>query len=139
MSESLQQRIEKIRTDVQAILTVLGRRLIDPKRERPDQHLDLDSTHLQNANLVDANMQHAFLEKANLQGAFLGRANLQGALLIEANLQGASLIKANLQDAGSLTPDQIRSAKSWERATFSDGLREALGLPPNDPVKEAPQ
>ena len=32
---------------------------------------------------------------------------------------------------------EIRSAKSWETATFSDDLRESLGLPSNDPVKES--
>jgi hypothetical protein len=37
---------EKPRTDIQAILTVLGRRRINLKRERPGQHLDLTKCHL---------------------------------------------------------------------------------------------
>jgi hypothetical protein len=178
---------EKPRTDIQAILTVLGRRLVGPKRERHDQRLDLTSTHLQGVNLARADLRNASLKDANLQGAFLFAANLQGASLFKVNLRGAYLryaemqgafliqtdlrdanlneadlegaslteaemqgasfykanlqrvflTKANLQDAKDLTPDQIRSAKSWESATFSDDLRESLGLPSNDPVEES--
>ena len=139
---------EKPRTDIQAILTVLGRRLVGPKREHPHQRLDLFSSHLQGAVLIKANLQGAVLSganlqradltKANLQSAFLEETNLQSADLREANLQGAILIKADLQNAQGLTPDQIRSAESWESAIFSDDLREALGLPPNNPAQKSP-
>ena len=74
---------------------------------------------------------------ANLQ-ALLINTDLQGAVFWGANLQGANLREAKLRDAQGLTPDQIRSAESWESAIFSDDLRETLGLPPNDPAEKSP-
>jgi Pentapeptide repeats (8 copies) len=54
----------KLATDIQAVLTVLGRRT--PRRgEVP---LDLAETNLQGANLGGANLQGAILWDANLQG-----------------------------------------------------------------------
>ncbi len=115
-------------TDIQAILTVLGRRDKEARKrevqglnlERTDlrgaflpraklqdaifwksslQHARLDEANLQGAYLSLANLQHANLDKADLQGADISRANLQGAQLWRANLQGAYLSLANLQDA----------------------------------------
>jgi uncharacterized protein YjbI with pentapeptide repeats len=90
---------EKPRTDIQAILTVLGRRLISPKRESSDQHLDLSHAHLAGAYLENAHLQRADLANADLQGATLGGARLQAARLKGANLQGANLVLAELQGA----------------------------------------
>ncbi len=64
--------------DVQAILTVLG------KRKRP--RLDLSATNLRGADLHDA-----FLHEANLRDADLRSALLAGAQLQEADLRGAIL------------------------------------------------
>jgi hypothetical protein len=84
-------------TDIQAILTVLGRRNAD--YDRPNSSLILARTNLQGADLIEANLQGAVLNGATLQGAFLSGANLQGAILNGANLQGAFLQGANLQGA----------------------------------------
>jgi uncharacterized protein YjbI with pentapeptide repeats len=107
-----------VRSDIQAILTVLGRRKIGP--DRPERPLDLSRTNLQDAVLVKANLQDAHLYGANLQGAHLdeanlrdarlGEANLRDAIFYEADLQGAVLFKANLQGA------DLRGAKNLERA-----------------------
>jgi hypothetical protein len=86
-------------TDIQAVLTVLGRTAIPfaPKGEK--RRLDLRGTNLAGAELNGANLQGAFLKDANLQGAYLRVANLQGAYLWVANLQGADLRQASLQGA----------------------------------------
>jgi hypothetical protein len=81
--------------DVQAVMTVLGRR----NSREGDPELDLDSVDLREAQLDRANLQGAYLNGANLQGATLFNANLQGASLSFANLQGAYLNGANLQHA----------------------------------------
>ncbi|MEH2439580.1 pentapeptide repeat-containing protein [Nostoc sp.] len=97
----------KLQTDIQAALTVIGRR--KSENELENQTLDLSNIDIRGANLIKANLQGAILYKANLQRAILieanlqranlNKANLQRAILSEANLQGAYLIKANLQGA----------------------------------------
>jgi Pentapeptide repeats (8 copies) len=85
----------KLATDIQAVLTVLGRRT--PRRgEVP---LNLAETNLQGANLGGLNLQGAILWDVNLQGAHLAETDLQGAILWDANLQGAQLDGVNLQGA----------------------------------------
>jgi len=103
--------------DIQAILTVLGRR--DRKYEREGQSLDLRASDLRGADLGKASLRGANLSGANLLGADLSEANLSRANLIAANLVanlrradlsgadlggadlfGANLDGANLQSAG---------------------------------------
>jgi uncharacterized protein YjbI with pentapeptide repeats len=84
-------------TDIQAILTVLGRRKKAGKKD--DVLLDLSAADLRGANLSGANLHEALLWGANLQEAVLAGANLQGANLLDANLQEANLWEANLQGA----------------------------------------
>jgi len=98
---------------------------------------------LVNADLRDANLQQAFLAFANLQQANLGFADLQGADLINANLQQANLFQANLQwadfrGAKGVTASQIKQARNWELAFYSDDFLKKLGLPDNhnEAVKE---
>jgi len=102
----------------------------------------LVEANLQGAYLVEANLQEAYLDEANLQGAKLRGANLQGAKLSEANLQGAYLDGANLQGATlvgakGLTASQVKKAKNWKLAFYSDDFLKKLGLPPdhNERVK----
>ncbi|MBD2299473.1 pentapeptide repeat-containing protein [Nostoc sp. FACHB-190] len=112
------RQIQKIRTDIQAALTIIGKLNCDNEQE--NQWLDLRSinirgayfpkeTKLQRAYLEDANLQEILLEEAylqetifigaNLTGAKLSMAELEKAKLHKANLQGADLIQANLQGA----------------------------------------
>jgi uncharacterized protein YjbI with pentapeptide repeats len=81
--------------DVQAVLTVLGRRAV----MATDPGLDLRDTDLRFADLIGANLQRAILLGTQLQGAFLLEAQLQGAALWGAQLQDASLQDAHLQGA----------------------------------------
>jgi uncharacterized protein YjbI with pentapeptide repeats len=90
--------------DVQAAMTVLGRRK-SPEATGLDltdadlRHAELGSADLRRADLRGAQLQEADLHWARLDGANLDRANLQGAFLNNASLQGANLIQAELQDA----------------------------------------
>ena len=82
-------------SDLQAVLTVLGRRRV----MAGDPPLDLHGTDLRGTVLVGAQLQGAFLADAQLQGALLEGTQLQGAFLQGAQLQGASLDGAQLQGA----------------------------------------
>ncbi len=110
------------------------------------QGAKLFGANLQGAKLFGANLQGAYLRGANLQGAKLFGANLQGAYLSGANLQGADLhwanlsrarmIQANLRGADlrnaiNLTAPQVKRAKNWELALYSDDFLKKLGLKPD--------
>jgi hypothetical protein len=86
------------RTDIQAILTVLGRRERGPDREEPGP-LDLSSTDLRWADLYGAILEGAHLAGASLAGARLTGAHLEGADLSGAHLEGADLEDAHLDGA----------------------------------------
>jgi hypothetical protein len=98
-------RSERIRpaTDVQAILTVLGRRKRCEKemrdREGENRRLDLSETDLRGALLSGAHLEDAVLTRAHLEGAFLFNAHLKDAILLDAHLEGAHLFSAHLKDA----------------------------------------
>ena len=84
-------------TDIQAVLTVIGRRKAD--YDPPGQRLDLHYTDLRWANLVKSKFQEANFREANLQRAFLNDANLQKVIFFNADLQAATLNEAKLQGA----------------------------------------
>jgi hypothetical protein len=112
-------------TDVQAALTVLGRRTLEHEKDatpdldmagtqlagarlyppgtgRPAPNLsgaDLSKANLSEANLTGANLSKATLSSAILTGAHLGEANLSEATLSKANLADAILSRANLRGA----------------------------------------
>ena len=94
-------------TDIQAALTVIGRRRTgyDP----PEQRLDLSNTDLRWANLVKAKLQEANFRGANLQWAFLRKSNLQEVIFFKADLQAADLTKSNLQGADLLLANLQRA------------------------------
>ncbi|MCW5317397.1 pentapeptide repeat-containing protein [Nostoc sp. KVJ3] len=87
----------KLQTDIQAALTVIGRRKSENDPE--NQRLDLCNIDIRGADLREAKLQKADLREANLQGAELTKANLQGADIFGANLQEANLRQANLEGA----------------------------------------
>jgi uncharacterized protein YjbI with pentapeptide repeats len=103
------------RPDIQAALTILGRR-DDRAPGRLDYEdansfvLDLRGSNLAYADLNNSNLGPVLLDDANLQGASLSVAKLKGASLNHANLQEADLFKANLSDA-SLNGAQLQ--RSW--------------------------
>jgi len=96
-----------IRPDVQAALTVVGRR---------DSHCDIRSIDLSGANLFAADLAGADLAGANLRQANLIEANLRdanlaGAILFGANLDSAKLIGADL--AGADLRDVLLTLAWW--------------------------
>jgi hypothetical protein len=83
------------RPDIQAALTVIGRR--DTTHDR--QPINLADANLTRANLTDADLARAILTGAILTGANLTDANLIGANLTRANLTRANLTHADLARA----------------------------------------
>ncbi len=83
--------VKRPSADLQAVLTVLGRRDHIHDEDRP---LDLRDTNLRGMDLQDARLSHAILEGARLDVAKLRRAHLE-----EADLAAASLIVTDLADA----------------------------------------
>jgi len=100
---------DKAPTDIQSILTVVGRRnWIEEEREQMRvlnlrmtnlSHIDLRRANLERTNFRGCNMEFANFAEANLSGAFLGEANLRNSNLAKANLMGANLVGANLVNA----------------------------------------
>ncbi|MBV9606404.1 MAG: pentapeptide repeat-containing protein [Solirubrobacterales bacterium] len=82
-------------TDVQAALTVLGRRRLEQDTDAP---LFLSYTALAGATLTGAHLERAMLSGTNLEGADLFKAHLNTADLEGASLRGAGLLLANLND-----------------------------------------
>jgi Pentapeptide repeats (8 copies) len=98
--------------DVQAALTVLGRREPAFGPDLDLRHTDLRGANLRRAVLEEAVLEGACLQKANLSkallhAAYLEDAQLQGALLYDARLRSASLNGARLQGA------QLHGAKLY--------------------------
>ncbi len=123
------------RTDIQAILTVLGRRDRSDERES-DRRLDLGATDLRGADLGGAHLGGAILNGANLEGAilwgaylggaYLGLAYLRGAYLGAAYLGGADLWGANLEGA-NLRGADLQGADLWE-ANLGEARLEGANL-----------
>jgi hypothetical protein len=137
------------RADIQAILTVIGRRAYDP--DRPFERIDLSKTYLERAHLewarldgaylIRADLREAVLEDADLSGvllavadlrgaylnrAHLDRADLRGASLHRTNLGGASLLYADLREA-DLTSADLRGADLRRAIVSQDQLDSAMG------------
>lgn len=92
------------RPDVQAAITVIGRR---ESREEPTP-IDLSDVNLARANLVGANLIGADLTNADLFRANLGRANLAGGALDQADLTDADLNRADLTAASLFHANLVR-------------------------------
>ncbi|HST92310.1 MAG TPA: pentapeptide repeat-containing protein [Brevundimonas sp.] len=95
----------KPRTDVQAAVTVLGRR---PNRTERNA-LDLSGTDLSGADLRAARLAGATLDRSRLQRVNLSGGDLTGASLMAADLTDALLVASQLQGA-FLTAATLRSA-----------------------------
>lgn len=111
----------RIATDVQAALTVLGRR---PPGRAERGSLNLQRTRLTCANLTNADLLDADLTGANLADANLKRANLTWAKLIGADLSRADLTLATLTYA-DLTDANLGHAHLTLASLLSATLRQA--------------
>ncbi len=97
-AEEPAEKIPKLDADIQAVLTVIGRR--SPTFGKGEsQPLDLSETDLREAYLWGAHLDGAFLWGAHLEGATLIEAHLEVALLAGAHLEGAFLDQAHLNQA----------------------------------------
>ena len=89
--------------DVQAALTVIGRRKPTPGRVDLSgvniPRVDLSEAQLADAYLMDADLEGADLSGSHLKGAFLNGAHLEGAHLNRADLEGATLYEVHLEGA----------------------------------------
>ena len=108
----------RLDADLQAILTVIGRRHAPFDAGNP---LDLHGTCLARAVLAGANLSGAFLYEANLSGAILTNADLRGARLWKADLSGAVLDGAHLEGAdltgaAGLSAEGLKGAH-WDGTT----------------------
>jgi uncharacterized protein YjbI with pentapeptide repeats len=107
--------------DVQAALTVLGRR---KPSIGPAQQLDLTAIDLRGADLRGAKLQRADFFQARLQGATLLEAQLQEATFRAAWMQRAFLRQAQLQRA-HLIVAQLQHADLWAAQLQEAYLTEA--------------
>ena len=136
--EDIPTAAEKPPTDIQAILTVIGRR--EPTgNNRGNDPLDLSFTRLVRANLTGANLNTADLVGANLTRAWMFGANLSGANLNTANLSGANLNEADLTwadlfGAKNLTAEQVWSARNWDKAILPEDLLHLKDLTRRPPL-----
>jgi hypothetical protein len=113
------------RADIQAILTVLGRR---SWYSREEHSLDLHEVALANAYLPSAHFEKAFLYESNLEGAVLNNAQFQGAWLWKAHLrnaelEGARFEGADLTGAVGLTWPQLNRARIDDKTKLPEYLR----------------
>jgi uncharacterized protein YjbI with pentapeptide repeats len=97
--------VRSTRPDVQAALTVIGRR--DPRRDR--RRIDLSGANLSGASLTRADLSGANLSKADLSGAYLVEAELRATNLNYADLTGANVIMAHL-DRAALNGTNLKDA-----------------------------
>ena len=114
-------------TDMQAILTVIGRRKT-PGNNRHNARLDLNHTRLVGADLRMADLNRADLAGADLTGADLTGADLTDADLVDANLLGvnltrAKLLGANLTGSKYLRAEELQSALNWRDVHLPDHLK----------------
>lgn len=87
----------RLRGDVQAAVTVIGRRDVD--QDDAARRIDLAEANLVGADLPGARLAHVDLAQANLEWADLTNADLPRANLWNANLAHAKLVNANLRGA----------------------------------------
>ncbi len=144
LTQNKKPESDKIKTDIQAALTIIGRRII--KQDPPGWRIDLKDASLSRANLsgaylIGADLIGADLSEANLTGSDLSGANLSGAnlsraILFQADLLGANLSLADLSGAylsrailrgadlnwAKLTYEQIKTATIDERTILPEDL-----------------
>jgi len=118
----------KVSLDIQAILTVIGRRKYSFNNGEI-KVLDLQKTCLQHvslfkANLEGANFEGTYLQGADLEVAILFNVNLKGAILIESKLEGTVLFGASLERA-SLKRANLKRADLKKTNFIEANLEEA--------------
>lgn len=104
VQHQLQDDVSPPAADVQAALTVIGRRKVE------DDEVNLSGAHIPKAYLAKADLTGVDLTDADLRGADLRDADLRDADLRGAILTHAVLSGADLTDAKVLTQEQLNDA-----------------------------
>jgi hypothetical protein len=81
--------------EIQAILTMLGRRRRDRGREHVWQRLDLQHSNLRGAKFLIAHMEKARFDFAHMEGSIFYGAYVEEAIFYGAHVEGASFYRAN--------------------------------------------
>ncbi|WP_427162948.1 pentapeptide repeat-containing protein [Aliinostoc sp. HNIBRCY26] len=116
------EEFPKLRRDIQAALTVIGRR--NSQQDDANKKLDLRFTDLKRADLLGTDLQRVDLRGADLRGADLHSCNLSDANLENAKLSGCFLYEANLVRA-NLQSANLQGANLNRADLYSANLREA--------------
>lgn len=116
---------ENTRPEVQAILTVIGRRQGVDYEIREGKVINLRKTNLAKRDLRRVNFAGVNLRGVNLRGANLTEANLAGAFLAEADLRETILVRANLAGA-NLTNADLSSTNLREVELAGANLTKAI-------------
>ena len=121
-------------TDVQAALTVIGRRKVVG-------HVNLAGAHIPHANMFEANLQDVYFFNANLARAYIFRADLTNAHLRNANLRNANLTGADLRYTdltnADLTETDLRGA-TVTQAQLDQACGTNVKLDPKLTIKPCP-
>jgi hypothetical protein len=105
--------------DIQAILTILGRRTTTAGQGENKQ-LDLHGTDLRRLDLRYANLKHAILDDANVSEADLSYAHLEQAQINNAYLNGTRLYRAHLE--GTILQGSNLNGAGFEGAHLKDAM-----------------
>ena len=108
-------------TEIQAVLTILGRRRRSRKREQKGQRLNLGGSDLRGASFYGAQVEGAWFDNAHLEGASIHGAYAGGASFFSAHLEGAWFEKAHLKGA-------IFDVAHVERAIFGEAELNRAGF-----------
>ena len=136
IDELLTFRVVKPPTDIEAVLTIIGRRNWINEEKKKDFNLDLGRTDLEGAYLAKGNFENTLFWEANLRKANLNESNFSGSLLMRANLEGSfvhntnftetDFCRTNLLNCYNLSVDQLIKSKTLYMAQIDDHLREKI-------------
>ncbi len=98
--------VRKVSLDIQAILTVIGRRK-NSFNNGEANFLDLKTTYLEEIDLWEAHLEGANLNMTPLEESDLYKAHLEGT-----NFGFADLAGTNLEGAKNLTIDQLSKVET---------------------------
>ncbi|MEI3648587.1 MAG: pentapeptide repeat-containing protein [Dolichospermum lemmermannii FEM_B0920] len=111
-------KIPQLRADIQAALTVIGRR--NCENEKENQRLDLTFIDIREVNFDGANLKRVDLYCSNLDLASFQKASLQDVCFCDSSLQWVNFSEAILQKV-NLAGANLRQAK-FNKATLKESF-----------------